>query len=128
MQDQRPWLPGPTRHAEATGVGRRIDGHRLAADGDVAASPTARDAEDRFENFCAARPQQSADAEDLAPSDIEAHAIEHAPPTAAAHLVEAEIAHRENGRAGAGHGIPTSKRDLSPDHGRNDRVQRKTVD
>ena len=62
------------------------------------------------------------------PSDIEAHAIEHAPPTAAAHFVEAEIAHRENGRAGAGHGIPASERDLSPDHGGNDRVQRKTFD
>ena len=60
--------------------------------------------------------------------NIEAHAVEHAPPTAAAHLVEREIAHRKNGRAGAGHGIPTGERHLSPDHRGNDRALREALD
>ena len=87
-----------------------------------------RDAEDRFENLGAARSEQAADAEDLARPDIEAHALEHAPPAAAAHLVEREIAHRENGRAGAGYRIPASERHLPPDHRGNDRALRQALD
>ena len=43
-------------------------------------------------------------------------------------LSRREIAHRENGRAGAGHGIPAGERHLSPDHRGNDRALRKALD
>src|SRR6202042_2605711 len=106
----------------------RIDRHEFAVDGDLAVSPTARDAEDRFEYLGAPGSEQPSDPEDFARPDIEADAVEDAPPTAAAHLVEREIAHRTNGCAGAGYRIPASERHLPPDHRGNDGALRQALD
>ena len=92
------------------------------------AAPAARDAENQLEDFRAARSQEPADSEDFAAPQIEAHAFEHAPPAAAAHRVEGEIAHRKDGSARARRGLTAAHGDVPPDHRGNDRARRKALD
>ena len=79
---------GHQRDAEAIGVGRRLDVDSRAVDGDLAAAPAARDAEDGFQDFGATGAEQAADAEDFAAPQLEADAVQRPPPAATAERVE----------------------------------------